>query len=285
LNDSNIKLSLAVLMSFFIHLVLITGILLPDLGRILDRSGAHGRDRFAGRDIIVNINQDNKRERSRRTLLSDRDSAAKGFITQERGDRWLNNSLDFTMLRGKKGTGKSREVSVSGKKSKIILHSESEVVVLLSKKTAGDGGDGGTDSMIKIPDRNSITRKNAIFYSNTGMFSFNTAKFRNFRYFKSMKDRIASNWHPPLMANVNLGGYAPGSFRIRAIPSQEVKVLFTMDRQGNVLEVKLVDSYGNKYLDSSCVDAIVQSRSFGKVPDDIKGEIIGIPFIFGYYAY
>ena len=99
-----------------------------------------------------------------------------------------------------------------------------------------------------------------------------------------MKDRIASNWYPPLLANAALGGFAPGSMRIMAIPSQKVKICFIMNRDGDIVRVELVDSMGNKPLDDSCMDAIKMSRSFGKVPDDIKGEFIMIPFIFGYYA-
>jgi len=49
--------------------------------------------------------------------------------------------------------------------------------------------------------------------------------------------------------------------------------------------VIVLDSYGNKSLDGSCVDAIRMSKTFGRVPDDIKGDVVVIPFIFGYYAY
>ena len=97
-----------------------------------------------------------------------------------------------------------------------------------------------------IPDKNDVTRNNAIFYSSAGTFSFNTAKFKNFHYFKAMKDKIASNWHPPLLANINIGGYAPGMIRVRAIPSQEVKIYFSMNRDGEVVDVKVLDSFRNK---------------------------------------
>jgi outer membrane biosynthesis protein TonB len=57
-----------------------------------------------------------------------------------------------------------------------------------------------------------------------------------------------------------------------------------MNRSGDILKVKLIDSNGNKSLDESCMDAIRLSKSFGAVPEDIKGEVILIPFIFGYYT-
>ncbi len=84
----------------------------------------------------------------------------------------------------------------------------------------GNSGNNGNAANMAIPDKNSITMKNAIFYSNSGMFSFNTAKFKNFSYFKNMKDRIASNWYPPLLANAALGD-SPGKYEDHGNPKPE----------------------------------------------------------------
>ncbi len=295
------RFSLAVLISFFLHIIIFVALVSPRMDSLLSAGDALKKNMFRGRDIIVNINPDDKKVRTSRTLLSDKDSSAKGFITKEKGDQWLNNSRDFVLKKGGKGKGDSapRKVKVKEAKKTILLADESEVVVLLEKefkekeKTPGDRiGDMGMAEKVLIPDKKNVTRKNAIFYSNTGSFSFNTAKFKNFHYFKAMKDKIARNWYPPIMANAVYGGYdpltggyAPGRTRIMAIPSQEVKVVFTMDREGNVTGVYLLDSYGNRALDESCVDAIRRSESFGPVPKDIPGEEVAIPFIFGYYVY
>ena len=61
-----------------------------------------------GRDIIVNINQDDRQVVTPETLLSDRDSSAKGYVTKKAGSRWLNNSLDFRALKGEHGQGQGR---------------------------------------------------------------------------------------------------------------------------------------------------------------------------------
>lgn len=289
-----INLSLLLIVSFFLHMVFMTAVFLPDSLGLASYMNNKKKDNslFSGRDIIVNINQDDKKDPSNRTLLSDRDSTAKGFITREKGDRWLNNSLEFRLKKGAKKQNSGKESSSSGEETKIA-NNESEIILKIYKSgsTARSGGDG-MFSDIAIPDKNSITLKNAIFYSNSGMFSFNTAKFKNFNYFKNMKDKIASNWYPPLLANARIGGgynsvtggYTPGSVRIMAIQGQEVKLYFILNRNGDVQKVEIVDSYGNKTLDNSCVDSIRLSKSFGKVPDDIKGEFILIPFIFGYYT-
>jgi hypothetical protein len=283
----SINLSLFVLISFFLHAVLITAFILPDSDGIfrIFNNPSKNKKTVGGKDIIVNINQDDIRDIKNSTLLSDRDSSAKGYITKEQGDRWLNNSLEFKMKSGA-GGGDGR-IATSGSGDKIKASENGDVTVKYGTTgtgSSGSPGNNGNAANMAIPDRNSITMKNAIFYSNSGMFSFNTAKFKNFTYFKNMKDRIASNWYPPLLANAALGGFAPGSMRIMAIPNQKVKICFIMNRNGDIVRVELVDSMGNQPLDDSCIDAIRMSRSFGKVPDDIKGEFIMIPFIFGYYA-
>ncbi|HOP62517.1 MAG TPA: TonB C-terminal domain-containing protein [Spirochaetota bacterium] len=282
----SLNLSLFILISFFLHTVLIVSFILPDSDgffRSLLSNPLEKRQGIGGRDIIVNINQDDVRDIRKGTLLSDRDSTAKGFITKEKGDRWLNNSLEFRMKSGSAG-GNGR-IATSGSGEKIKTSDNGDVSVRYGSGGAGGGaGNNGNASRMAIPDKNSITMKNALFYSNSGLFSFNTAKFKNFTYFKNMKDRIASNWYPPLLANAALGGYAPGNMRIMAIPSQKVKIVFIMNRAGDIVRVELVDSLGNNSLDESCLDAIRLSRSFGEVPDNIKGEFILIPFIFGYYA-
>lgn len=255
--------------------------MLPDRNTL---SAMHRQDKgdSAARDIVVNINQDDRRNYSEKTLLSDRDSLAKGYITEKKGDRWLNNSRYFSRGRGRQqdrsGEGKN---DTSGKDENIILSKLSEVVMQLRRKQEEKAG--GL-ARIAIPDKNSITRENAIFYSNSGMFSFNTAKFKNFDYFRKMKDKIASNWFPPDMANAVIGGYAPGRTRIMAIPSQVVKTVFIMNRQGDVVNVRLMDSKGNRELNKSCLDAIRLSETFGPVPDSIEGEYIVIPFMFGFYV-
>ncbi len=286
-----IRLSLVVWISLFLHIVFFTGFLLRQTD---PRSQFFSRQprQFAGqgglpaRDIIVNVNQDDKQVVTNTTLLSDRDSSAQGYVSKKLGDRWLNNSLEFKLKRGSSGDGRTLSSS-NADNSRYLLSKGGEITVSILKSPAGEtdiSGKGGNADFSAIPDRNNISRENAIYYSNTNRFSFNTKKFKNFEYFRRMKDKIASNWFPPMVANSVFGGYAPGAVRIMAIPSQEVKLYFVMNRKGDVLNVRIIESLGNVSLDSSCLDAIRLSKNFGKVPEDITGEMIVIPFIFGYYV-
>jgi len=289
---SDINLSLVLLMSFFLHTVMMLGIVIPNYYAMLQDQMNRDRTRkmFGGRDIIVNINADRQPVISPKTLLSDEDSSARGHLTKEKGDHWLNNSRDFAQKRGGKKSGNSSTVQTKSSQipKRMLLNDESELVVEFMKLSEGGYtlfGDEGGEDFTKVPDRNTFSKNNAIFYSNDGRFSFNTKRFRNFRYFKQMKDKIAANWHPPDMAKSVIGGYAPGYVKINAIPDQVVKLYFTMDRAGNVLDVVIVESLGNRQLDQSCVESIRWSKSFGPVPEDVKGQIVVIPFMFGYFIY
>jgi TonB family protein len=240
------------------------------------------------RDVIVNINEDHVKAYTKTTLLSDKDSSARGHITSEKGDRWLNNSLEFVLRKGQRGR-KQQESAKQQKKrdEKLLLTQLNEIAVFLSHYNYApfsQWGEGGIGDLTAIPDRNNITFNNAIFYSNEGHFSFNTRMYKNAKYFMNMKKKIASNWYPPIIANAIIPGYAPGYMRIQAIQSQYVKLYFIMDRDGNVLDTKIVDSLRHKVLDDSCLDAIRLSRTFGPVPEDIPGEKIIIRFIFGYFV-
>jgi TonB family protein len=282
----SIKLSLVLLLSLFIHVIIFLGILLPvyqdflnflTFKNVLEKSGG-------GRDIIVNINEDNKRIIDEKTLLSEKDSSAKGYISSEKGDQWLNNSRDFALKRGSKATGRTLNRTMDQRrKTGILVTDNTELIIEMMKQETGSLlGEGGVDEFTTIPDKYSFTKENAIFYSNDGTFSFNTLKFKPFKYFKEMKDKIADHWYPPLLANAMIYGYTPGRVRIMAIPNQVVKLYFIMNRKGDVLDVKIVDSMGNKTLDTSCVDSIKNSRNFGKVPQEIEGEEILIRFVFIY---
>jgi TonB family protein len=296
--QGELQFLLTCIISVFLHLVLIMGFIAPQLhdmqeyrklkNKLLSNAGVR-------RDIIVNINQDDERTVVKETLLSDRDSRAKGYITKKKGDRWLNNSLDFQLLRGSTGTGKGREAASQSNRARVLTSDESEMTLTLEKNAGGTGEQGnyGMFDATRIPDRYNISRENAIYYSNDGRFSYNTVKFQNFKFLKELKDKIASNWHPPLMANAIIqgynpltGGYAPGYTRIMAIPSQEVALVFVLDRNGEVIHLQLLDSLGNRFLDQSCVDAVKLSKNFGKVPKELlqEGGVLVIPFIFGYFV-
>ncbi|MBP7901391.1 MAG: energy transducer TonB [Spirochaetes bacterium] len=237
------------------------------------------------RDVIVNMNQDNILEK-KYTFLSDKDSTAKGHVTKTKGDTWLNNSTDFK-VRGKAYAGQSlseqTEEILSGNDISIgIVHKTNAVKEEYENQSAADFGNS---EWTRIPDAKGISKYNSLFFSNSGQFSYSTKKFKNFEFFNRMKNKIASNWYPPSFANAVIGrNSATGRIRLGLIPSQEVKLYFTLNRNGDVIDVKVLESMGNYALNESCVDSIKMSKNFGQIPADMEGDVIVIPFIFGYYV-
>jgi hypothetical protein len=292
--EAEIRFSLIILISFFIHIIVILGIWLPIYDNILKLKDVLDRSSQA-RDIIVNINEDNKEITGKSTLLSEKDSSARGYITKEKGSHWLNNSRDFVLQQGS-GSAEEFRDDTDADRTTLLLSDNTELIITLFReeiqRLSGSRQTGKTivkskETEFRIPDKNTFSRNNAIYYSSDGNFSFNTMKFKPFKYFKEMKDKIANHWYPPPLANFVTYGYdpftnsyTPGRFRIMAVPTQTVKLYFTMNRDGDVLDVGIIDSLGISFIDASCVDAIRLSKNFGRVPDELKGNVVVIPFAF-----
>jgi hypothetical protein len=238
------------------HLTLVLSVILPYRSGLLALTelNKNSGELFGGRDIIVNVNQDDRAILDQSTLLSDRDSTASGYVTRQQGDNWLNNALEFTTRRGNSaGSANAQATSAMTDRREIFVSqdvNQEYTIAFVHEVALGSmfQGDSGESDWQKIPDRKGITRDNALFFTNDGRFSYNTKKFKNFDYFRNMKGLIASNWFPPVGANSYLperlnpltGGYTPGYTRVNAIPSQEVRLYFTMDRSGRVLDVVIL---------------------------------------------
>jgi hypothetical protein len=303
---AEINLSLVVCISICIHLLFVWVMILPSM------EGLKFRDPFAqtnaghdgGRDIVVNVNEDDKLVETADTLLSEKTSSARGHLTREKGDTYLNNSLDFRLPKqAVKGDGTTGAANSSGGSTLPSMNSsiaqnastqdddnpDAITIMPLNKSLSGGGSEAAESEWMKIPDKMGMSPKNALYLTNDGAFSYNTKKFADFKYFRDMKNKISSNWFPPSMANGYMlegankyGFYTPGYTRTHLIPSQEVHIYFRMNRNGDIIDVVLMDHNGSEVLIDSCMDAIKNSKSFGPVPDDMKGSYVTIPFIFAY---
>jgi len=107
-----INLSLAICLSVAVHAFLFVVWIIPASTGLTLRSPSGsdtgtGRRGLSGRDIVVNINEDNIAKRTVATYLSDKDSSGSGFITKEKGDTFIDNTNDFKY-------GKTGRISSSG---------------------------------------------------------------------------------------------------------------------------------------------------------------------------
>lgn len=291
----SVNISLLLLISFCLHIIFAAVILVPDIsGRKLFDVLAKAEEAQNAAERVVkvkvgdNVNQNLRRKITEETFLSDKDSEASGHLTPGEESRWYSETTDINLA--KKGGGKSGTLGeriVADGQRNIILNDFSEIVAYIAKPARVKAGslDAGTGE-IKLPQPKFMSRQNTIFFSNSGVFSLNSVEFKHYAFAKRIVDRIASNWYPPVMANASIGGYAPGATRIMAIPAQEVRTYFIINEAGDVVKSGVLDSYGNKSLDDSCLDAIKFAKNFGPVPEDLKKKMTNgamvIPFIFGY---
>lgn len=85
------------------------------------------------------------------------------------------------------------------------------------------------------------------------------------RYLNSVRDDILSHFTYPAEAKLR---------QLTGTAQYEIVV----DRQGNLLGLRLVSSAGNEILDQAGLESIRRSAPFRPVPDDVTGDRIGLLF-------
>jgi len=84
-------------------------------------------------------------------------------------------------------------------------------------------------------------------------------------YIAELQRRIKRNWNPPA-----------------ADRSKRVVTLFTVDRQGRLVSVRIQQSSGTEVADSAAIAAVKSSAPFRPLPAEYRGNTIDVQFIFDY---
>lgn len=84
-------------------------------------------------------------------------------------------------------------------------------------------------------------------------------------YLNDLQTNIKSNWHP------NYTKY-----------SQNAILGFEIDKSGNLKEIKIIQSSGNKKFDKIAINAIYQTAPFSPLPAEFQQNAIDIRFTFNY---
>lgn len=84
-------------------------------------------------------------------------------------------------------------------------------------------------------------------------------------YIRKIQKKIRENWNPPAGKN-----------------SAKVKVLFRLNRKGELVSTKIVSNTGSKKLAKECIRTIRDSAPFSPVPNGLSGEFISVEFTFSY---
>ena len=64
------------------------------------------------------------------------------------------------------------------------------------------------------------------------------------------------------------------------LPEGHIKVLFKIDKNGDVIEGDILESSGNVLYDESAINAIHKSEPFGKFPEHTSREILAVNYTF-----
>lgn len=275
------------------------------------------------RATTANKDEDNKRKIDKHTRLSEKNSEGKGALTKRKGANALSPFFEFqdpVVQQSRDGKAKTRgekvesvkaknreekrqkeketsadqiEKMLSADKSHFNLQIVDSVTMLDRRFLANPDQDiSSRASLFKIPEHYRFQREFALNLSNDNRsFSFNTIRYKDYEYFEKMKRKIAYNWrrNAPtgafFLGDVNHHVYYPGMNRIITIKNGTARLAFLINRDGKVLDIKVLQRHPSDILTQSCYKAIEDSKGFGPLPDSIKEETMIIPFAFIYRNY
>ena len=133
---------------------------------------------------------------------------------------------------------------------------------------------------IKIPDNLEFQQDFLLRWDGSRALSIPRKKLAAHLYFKNMLTQIESAFAPPKSEDFVIKD-STGIVVRQAILPGESKVAFHLSDAGQVLDVKLMSSQGQEFVDRACMDSIC-GQNFGPVPKEAKSDsmIFGIKFIF-----
>ncbi len=215
--------------------------------------------------------------------LSDEDAAGTGALTEKMGFHTASPFYEFMMgglpstpspeEKQKKPNDKEEEIFEVG-----IFHAD-PVAKIIPRPTSTPSQQSQGE-MTKIPFNYRFEQDFRFAWDGSRIISLPRKQLAGYYYFKNMIRKIESSFYAPGGGNIAYRDMAGTVIREGILPG-EVKVQFLLNELGDVIDVKLVSSQGQKIVESACVEAI-RGQNFGVVPPEVKenGLIYGINFIF-----
>lgn len=205
--------------------------------------------------------------------LSDVNAAGTGGLTEKEGFHTDTSFNEFVI-------GKN---SVQGNKKSIkkeITESDLNEVGIFRESMSVSDEAGEQGSLTKIPFNYRFQPDFLFRWDGSQALSIPRKKLAGYQYFKHMLKMIEASFAPPGGGNFAYRDIA-GTVIREGIKPGETKVMFMLDAQGRVIDIKLASSQGQAVVDRACLDSI-RGNVFGIVPEEVKvnGMIFGINFIF-----
>ena len=173
------------------------------------------------------------------------------------------NYLNFNQLKNKES---SQDEKTPDKEGDLIKNTEKKNEEKNEIKLVKDS----------LPTLFDLNNPVTIEMDNEGKISLGTIQYEYASYFLEMQKKISENWRSffPVFQ------YYQG-----IIKSGDVIVQFQISENGDVISPQVVKSYGYSILDKSCLNAVIYSKNFGRLPDELKKySPINIHFRFIYIA-
>lgn len=224
---------------------------------------------------------------------SDVTSGGRGGITREQGFHTLaDDDTLFLSLQGGGGDGGSS--NPSGQQSGASASASDSDAPSASEQARNErNGSGGAEERggrpgqpgqgshlpTRIPANYRFQENFALRWDASPTVSIPTQELAGYKYFRDMMRQIRSNFAPP---GLNLAWRDRAGFVIsQPIKPQIVRVLFLLDEDGTVRDVRIVASMGQIPVDEACV-RVLEHNNFGRPPPEVfkNGNIFGINFLF-----
>lgn len=228
------------------------------------------------REIIKEKRQDKVK------FLSDRDSAAQGQLTREKGFESI--STDYMLSQGELQPVHARLLSAK-QYARILTSQESRSTVSIKPEKEKPAV---AVEKLRIPSYYRFRHDFALSWDYAGRPAIPTARYAHYSYFRSMINKIQAVWAPPggdpyptFGDSYHRMNYAAGYTRFSTFPSQDIYIQFLLDENGVVRDAKMVSSLGYQSLDRSCIEALYSAHDFGPPPKELmEGGVLIVPFIF-----
>jgi hypothetical protein len=217
--------------------------------------------------------------------LSDENSAGSGGLTEKAGFHSLSPFYEFIL--GGVFSAKSSEQEKAKKENEkedelneVGIYKYDPVQKVVKQVLSSKPSQELTGEMTKIPSNYRFQQDFLFRWDGSKVVSIPRKQLAGYHYFKNMLRKIESSFYPPGGGNFAYRDAAGLMIREGILPG-EVKVSFLLNDLGDVLDVRLDASRGQKIVDQACLDSI-RGQNFGKVPPEVKenGLVFGINFIF-----
>ncbi len=230
--------------------------------------------------------------------LSDKEIEGTGGITREKGFHTLTqydtfqpgNHAGSAASAGSGRGGDGRAAGESSTRPSSRGEGQTSPQNDTEKTSSGQSGAGEApgnpgrpgnagDREFMIPTNYRFRQDFAFRYDGASTMSVATTKMAGYTYFRNMLRTLQETFAPPGI-NYAYRDFA-GTVLNQPIKPQMVKVLFSIDDDGYIRDVRVVESMGQTAVDQACVD-VLANHNFGKPPPEIfeHGHIFGINFIF-----